>query len=620
MATLLIVFSLCAAAVGLLSLVQSRWSKLAAIVLGLIATGYGWLHELSTEAESISFAFFNSQVAYMWTAISRVFWPLVLFTLTFVYVALYEVRERRWIESFVALTLINALGIFLVFTSRSFLALFLGWEVMSWSGLLIVKLTATSEKPVRSYLAWSVASGVLLLAGALLMSKGTWDLSFNTVVNNLGEYDVVAMVGLALAFVAFLIKLGIPPFHLWVPTTYEGVDPMVSAYLSGAMTKAGVFGVVLLVLITGFEWFAQFGMFRNIPWVSFFIDGVIIAGAVVATIRAWSADDASVLLAYSSIAQLSYVVIALVLMKVESYTLPAAFMGAMLLSYAHTLFEVSLFIPVGWIYHQVGTKSIASLGGAGHKMPVTFMFGFVAILSAVAIPPLVGFAAKFLIYESIVEMKVYVLSALALVVGAGAFMYAFRYVYGIFWGQIKHEYKEVSPVGIVLGLFSIALTVLLGIFNTSFQQFLTLPLESFRNLLTLDFETTTSVGGWHSAYLLALFITAGLIALLVWSSGAPARWISPRNTWYAGEPPKPEWNLQVSSHFYGPFERILDPYAEKVSLEKWLQSLSSFLEKAIGDVIRNISADLNASALASMLLLVVLAIVAYVAARGGVLL
>jgi len=90
---------------------------------------------------------YKANISFIWTGIARVLWPTVLVTLILVYLALFDIKEKHWIEQFVALSLIGSIGVFLVLTSRTYLSMFLAWEIMLWSGFFIVRLT-THEKDV----------------------------------------------------------------------------------------------------------------------------------------------------------------------------------------------------------------------------------------------------------------------------------------------------------------------------------------------------------------------------------------------------------------------------------------------------------------------------------------
>jgi len=102
---------------------------------------------------------YKANISFIWTGIARVLWPTVLVTLILVYLALFDIKEKHWIEQFVALSLIGSIGVFLVLTSRTYLSMFLAWEIMLWSGFFIVRLTTHEKDVVKA----SLVSNVFLV-------------------------------------------------------------------------------------------------------------------------------------------------------------------------------------------------------------------------------------------------------------------------------------------------------------------------------------------------------------------------------------------------------------------------------------------------------------------------
>jgi len=101
--------------------------------------------------------------SFIWTGIARVLWPTVLVTLILVYLALFDIKEKHWIEQFVALSLIGSIGVF-----------FLAWEIMLWSGFFIVRLTTHEKDVVKASLVSNVFWSTLFLVAVILLSAYGW--------------------------------------------------------------------------------------------------------------------------------------------------------------------------------------------------------------------------------------------------------------------------------------------------------------------------------------------------------------------------------------------------------------------------------------------------------------
>lgn len=519
MTALALVFALCAFAAGLLSLIRTRWSQVLSLFIGLLAIAYGCYYEFGIAAEGIEFSLFNAQISYIWTGISRVLWPTVLIPTIIIYLTLFDLKDRNWIESFVSLSLVTSLGVFLVLTSRTFLSMFLAWQLMEWSSFLLVKMSAQNKNVVKFNLIWNILSTIAMIIAVVLLSGGSLDSSFATVSDKLLKYNVFSLLGLLVFFLIFLSNMGIFPFHKRAEQTFTGIDPVISAYLSGSVTKAGLFGAIFLSLLTGSEWMAHFGTLFSRPLVSCIIGAFVIAWAIISARKAANGADSSHSLVYISSLQLSYVVLILPFMPMQVDYLPSAFIASVMLGYAHSIAQTSLYMASA-IAHTRST-SLDSIDEVQEGvplwkgMPIIAAQSLVSGLSIAALPPLIGFGAVYMVYTGLLETGEFILAGLLLFISLSLFVCIAHYWSDFFYKSIARNSRVLMSNAV--GIFTCIALVGMGVFNTSFQKLLAAPLKDLKGFLVFDFSTETASGGWNSLYVLAVLLAAILLSALIWS-------------------------------------------------------------------------------------------------------
>ena len=497
------------------------------MLIGLLAVGYGCFYELGIAAEGIQFSLYKATVSFVWTGIARVLWPTVLITLIFVYLALFDLKDRNWIQQFVALTLISSIGIFLVLTSRTYFSMFLAWEIMLWSSFFIVRLTANSYDGVKTSLLSNIVWSVVFFVAVVLLARNGWNSSFGAVSDKLAVYNVPSVCGLLLLFLVFLSNMGVFPFHYSVERVLESVDPMVAAYISGAMSKAGLFGVLSMSLFTGSEWLSHYGSVVSLPIVSLVIGGIVTASGVYFVSKAHESDNRLALLSRISSLQLSHAAVILPFMPMQVDYLPSAFIATVMMGYAHSLSQTGLYLSAGWAlepavaleFDEDNTSESADRMPVWRVMPFTSVLSLISGLSAAGLPPLIGFGALYMVFTAFFEMDLYALPGLLLLLSLCLVLCTRRYLASFLLDKKPLTFHERGVVSILVSILISVGIVGLGVFNTSLQVLLNTPLKDLSKFFVLDFNTRTAAGSWNSFYVLAILVAALLMAALVWSFG-----------------------------------------------------------------------------------------------------
>lgn len=264
--------------------------------------------------------------------------------------------------------------------SPTLLQLLIFWEMTTLCSWALISFYDNSEslKAGMKALVMTSFGGLFFLGGLVWVFSATGSMSFSA----LGEMSPqVRAWAFALFMIAAWAKSAQVPFHTWLPDAMAAPTP-ISAYLhAAAMVKAGVFLIAKLLLA---GWLLPYGM------------GLLLSiGALVTMFGAlylyFFQDDLKRLLAYSTIAQLGYIILGLGLGTMGA---PMATRGAVLHILMHAFAKTTLFLTVGAIAYAMGTRSISKLSGLAKVMPIAAVAFFTGAFALTGIPPLACFWSK----------------------------------------------------------------------------------------------------------------------------------------------------------------------------------------------------------------------------------
>ncbi len=284
----------------------------------------------------------------------------------------------------------------------------------------------------RRYLVYLVgASKTFLLAGLALTYQLTGTLDFMPS----GLFDGVAASPLLLSVVYFcylagFAKAAIMPMHAWLPAAMVAPTPVSALLHAVAVVKMGVFCVLRVVFhVMGVGLMDDLGLgIATAYLVSFTI--------ITASIYALTRDDLKARLAYSTISQLSYIILGAVLLT------PTAIVGGVVHIAAHALSKITLFFCAGSIYCASRRKNVSELAGIGRRLPWTMAAFFIASLGMIGVPPTGGFISKWYLVLGSVEAGELVFLAVLLVSTVLNAAYFLPVTYTAFF-----EKEKTGPVG-----------------------------------------------------------------------------------------------------------------------------------------------------------------------------
>ena len=363
---------------------------------------------------------------------------------------LKEIAEDR-IYLFYTAFLLNITGLFGVVVTGDVFNLFVFIEISSLSSYALISLGKSRRSLVAAYrylvLGTIGATFILIGIGFLYVITGTLNIADLRI--RLQDVESARTVITALAFltVGISIKFALFPLHAWLPDAYTYAPSIVSAFLASTTTK--VFIYVLLRFL-----FSVFGVEFVFNLIS--IDKIFLASALLAifsgSIAAIYQSNIKRMLAYSSIAQIGYMIFGISLVSVTGM------LGGIIHLFNHALMKAALFLCMACVYYRLNDTSIESFRGIGRKMPWTMAAFVVGGLSLVGVPLTVGFISKWYLVQAALEQGSLWLAIAILAGSLLALVYIWRVIEVAYFQQPEtnggtagnqHAIKEVPLVMLV---------------------------------------------------------------------------------------------------------------------------------------------------------------------------
>lgn len=354
---------------------------------------------------------------------------------------------------FFALALSATVG---VAFSENLLTLYLFYEMLSLATYPLVTHHQDREarRAGRKYLVYILGSSIgLVLPAMLIVYHLTGSLEFSPHGLLAGKASGGLLVLLLMLFVFGLAKAAIIPMHAWLPAAMVAPTPVSALLHAVAVVKVGVFSIVRILLgIFGVEILASFHLGTVVCYIA---SVTIIVGSLIALYQ----DELKRRLAFSTISQLSYIVLGVALLS------PKGMMGGIVHIAMHAFGKITLFFCAGAIFVATGKKYISEMVGIGRRMPVTMAAFFLGALSVIGLPPTGGFFSKWYLALGTLQANQWPLLAVLLLSSLLNAAYFLPLVYKAFFctdeeAMFENAVKE-GPLWCVAPL---VLTALISIF------------------------------------------------------------------------------------------------------------------------------------------------------------
>jgi len=335
-------------------------------------------------------------------------------------------------------------------------------EISSLSSYALIS-QGTSRRALTSaiqYLVMGTIGGtfILLGIGMIYMVTGTLNIADMAVqLAGVGPNRTV-LVALACIGIGTGIKLAVFPLHIWLPNAYTYAPAIVTAFLAATATKVAYY-VLVRFMFSVFGADLAFGALRLDAVLMPLALAAMFAGSIVAIFQ----DDLKRMLAYSSVAQVGYMVLGLSLVSVTGLT------GGLVHLFNHALMKCGLFLVMAAVLLRTGSTHIDAMAGIGRRMPLTMAAFVVGGLSMIGVPLTVGFVSKWYLVKGAIEAGLWPVAVLILLSSLLALIYIWRVVEVAYFREPSDDYPNVyeapptllGPIWILAGAM-----IFFGIFTS----------------------------------------------------------------------------------------------------------------------------------------------------------
>ncbi|MDI6889587.1 MAG: monovalent cation/H+ antiporter subunit D family protein [Thermodesulfovibrionales bacterium] len=358
------------------------------------------------------------------------------------------------------------------------LTLFVFYEVLTIATYPLVAHKETPEaiKAGRKYLAYTLTAGVVILLASAITYRltGTLDFKPGGFLAGHASADMLRFLFVAL-IIGFGVKAAIMPIHEWLPTAMIAPTPVSALLHAVAVVKAGVFGVLRVILYV----FGPGLLHDSGLWLilAYFVSFTIIGAAMLALAQ----DNLKRRLAFSTINNLAIIILGAALLS------PSAIKGGMLHMANHGFMKITLFFVAGAIYVKTHKENVSELDGLGRQMPLTMGSFAIGAMGVTGIPPLCGFISKWYLCLGSLEAHEIVFLFVFLTSAFLDAAFFFPIVYRAFFKNPKEDvnphFNEASMFMVIPLMTTAVASLVLGIFPNALVHFYEIVTLAVQNIL-----------------------------------------------------------------------------------------------------------------------------------------
>lgn len=349
---------------------------------------------VGTHENGVVYAFHNLFVDDLMSDVLKLLTYLAM-SMMLVYSRQYLTVRGLFTGEFIVLALFAMLGMMVMISANHFLTLYLGLEILSLSLYAMVALQRDSaiatEAAMKYFILGALASG-LLLYGMSMLYGATGSLELG-VVSNAIQYGVadknLLVFGLVFVVSGLAFKLGVVPFHMWVPDVYHGA-PTAMTMMIGSAPKLAAFAFATRILVEGLQPLVQ-------HWSGMLII-LAVASMAIGNITAIAQTNLKRMFAYSTIAHMGFLLLGLLSGGVEGYG------SAMFYAVVYVLMSLGAFGMI-MLLSRVGFEAdtLNDFKGLNQRSPWLAFMMLLLMFSMAGVPPTVGFYAKFSVLNAVVQ-------------------------------------------------------------------------------------------------------------------------------------------------------------------------------------------------------------------------
>ncbi|MFZ1917615.1 MAG: NADH-quinone oxidoreductase subunit N [Terriglobales bacterium] len=382
-----------------------------------------------------------------------------------------EIEDENHGEYY-ALLLFSVVGMMCMAAGIDIVLLFIGLELMAMSIYVLVGFLRrdrrSNEAALKYLLLGAFSSGIFAYGLSLLygLSGSTNLRDISRTVYALNPHNPVVIIALLATMVGLLFKIAAVPFHQWAPDAYEGAPTSITAFMSVAV-KAAAWALLLRILI-----------FALLPLRAIYTPIIVFVAIATMTggnLAALTQTNTKRLLAYSSIAHVGYMLLALVAMGTSPTNSPGfvdGMKGILIYLLVYTFMNLGVFAVITSLRQRnVIGDEIDDLAGLYQRAPVEATLMLLFLLSLAGIPPAAGFLGKYYIFLSLIESQHYWLAAVAVLYALFGLYYYLRIANSMLMRAPMEPGRLPVSVGMrfAVGLTALA-TIVIGVFPEPFIQ------------------------------------------------------------------------------------------------------------------------------------------------------
>ena len=346
--------------------------------------------------------------------------------------------------------LASTLGMILMISSYDLIVFYLGLELQSLGLYILSSFRRDDEKSTEAGLKYFVLSALasgLLLYGCSLIYGFTGSTNFEVISANLDGSNTGAVFGIVFIIVGLAFKVSAVPFHMWTPDVYEGSPTSVTSFFA---------------LVPKIAALAVFIRFMYVPFINvinqwqIIIVFLSIASMILGAVAAIGQNNIKRLMAYSSIGHMGYALAGLATGTNSGIQSTIIYL---------TIYLVMNLGAFGCIFmmkrENVFYENINELSGLSKNHPVLSLSFLIILFSLAGIPPLAGFFAKFYVFMSVIEVKMYALAVIGLVTTVVSAFYYLRIIKVIYFDKPKKPFEKCYDWGLKISLILSSILILI---------------------------------------------------------------------------------------------------------------------------------------------------------------
>ncbi|MDC0339700.1 NADH-quinone oxidoreductase subunit NuoN [Pelagibacteraceae bacterium] len=348
--------------------------------------------------------------------------------------------------------LISILGMFFMVSSNDLILFYLGLELQSLSLYILAAIDRdnlrSSEAGIKYFVLSALSSG-LLLYGCSLLYGFTGSTNFEIISNELNKQNTGAIFAMVFILVGLAFKISAVPFHMWTPDVYQGSPTSITSYFAAVPKVAGLAVFIKFMYIP----------FSNIllEWQTIIIF-ISIASMILGAVAAIGQKNLKRLLAYSSIGHMGYALAGIATGAINGFKSSIVYITV------YVVMNIGAFSCL-YLMKKEGEykENISDLSGISKKHPLLAMSFLIILFSLAGIPPLGGFFAKFYIFSSVLEQKMYTLAIIGLLTTVISAVYYLKIIKAIYFDENKLSFDQINSKTIS-GTILISCTLLITFF------------------------------------------------------------------------------------------------------------------------------------------------------------